>query len=84
MALFEEIRRRNVHRVALAYVAGAWLIVQVAETMLPVFGLEPEALRIVVIKEDLSHIDFNPPLPPEVIAEVERMRAERARVGEGS
>jgi hypothetical protein len=28
-------------------------------------------------EEDLSHIKFDPPLPPEVVAEVERMRAER-------
>lgn len=49
MPLFEEIRRRNVHRVALAYVAGAWLVVQVAETMLPVFGFDLEAMRIVVL-----------------------------------
>jgi hypothetical protein len=28
-------------------------------------------------KEDLSHIQFNPPLPPEVIQSIERMRAAR-------
>ena len=27
--------------------------------------------------DDLSHIKFNPPLPPEVIADIERMRASR-------
>lgn len=30
-----------------------------------------------VSTEDLSHIEFDPPLPPEVVAEVKRMRAER-------
>jgi hypothetical protein len=30
-----------------------------------------------VTREDLSHIEFNPPLPPEVVKEVERMRAAR-------
>jgi tetratricopeptide (TPR) repeat protein len=30
-----------------------------------------------VSKEDLSHIEFDPPLPPEVVAEVKRMRAKR-------
>ena len=49
MLLFDEIRRRNVHRVVLAYVAGAWLTLQVAETLLPAFGFEPEALRVVLI-----------------------------------
>jgi TolB-like protein len=49
MSLFEEVRRRNVHRVALAYVAGAWLIVQVSETLMPAFDFEPEVLRVIVI-----------------------------------
>jgi TolB-like protein len=48
MSLFDEVRRRNVHRVALAYVAGAWLVIQVAETLSPVFGFEQQALRPVV------------------------------------
>ena len=32
-----------------------------------------------VIEEDLSHIQFNPLLPPEVVEEVKRVRAERER-----
>ena len=39
---------------------------------------QPFLERNGVTKEDLSGIEFNPPLPPEVVAEVERMRAERA------
>jgi TolB-like protein len=35
--MFEELRQRNVHRVALAYLAGAWLLVQVVETLTPAF-----------------------------------------------
>lgn len=31
MSFFDEIRRRNVHRVAIAYLAGAWLLIQVVE-----------------------------------------------------
>ena len=38
---------------------------------------QPFLERNGVTKEDLSHIEFDPPLPPEVVAEVERMRAER-------
>ena len=33
--MFEQLRQRNVHRVALAYLAGAWLLVQVVETLTP-------------------------------------------------
>jgi len=49
MFLWSEIRRRNVHRVAIAYVAAAWLLIQVAETLFPVFGLSDVAIRAVVI-----------------------------------
>jgi TolB-like protein/Tfp pilus assembly protein PilF len=49
MSLWGEIRRRNVHRVAIAYVAAAWLLIQVAETLFPVFGLPDAAIRVVVI-----------------------------------
>jgi len=49
MSLWGEIRRRNVHRVALAYVAAAWLLIQIAETLFPVFGLSDMAIRTVVI-----------------------------------
>jgi TolB-like protein/Tfp pilus assembly protein PilF len=47
--MWGEIRRRNVHRVAIAYVAAAWLLIQVAETLFPVFGLSDRAIRAVVI-----------------------------------
>jgi hypothetical protein len=49
MSLWGEIRRRNVHRVAIAYVAAAWLLIQVVETLFPVFGLSESAVRAVVI-----------------------------------
>ena len=47
--MWGEIRRRNVHRVAITYVAAAWLLIQVTETLFPVFGLSDVALRAVVI-----------------------------------
>lgn len=49
MTIWGEIRRRNVHRVAIAYVAAAWLLIQVVETLFPVFGLSDAAIRVVVI-----------------------------------
>jgi TolB-like protein len=49
MSLFAELKRRNVFRVGAAYVAVAWLIIQVVETLFPVFGLGDGAIRIVVI-----------------------------------
>lgn len=47
--LFSELKRRNVFRVAIAYLAGSWLLVQVAETLFPVFGLSDAIFRLIVI-----------------------------------
>ena len=49
MALFSELKRRNVLRVAAAYVAVSWLVIQVTETLFPVFGLSDGAIRAIVI-----------------------------------
>lgn len=49
MKLLAELKRRNVLRVGLAYLAGAWLLIQVTETLFPVFGLSDAAVRVVVI-----------------------------------
>jgi TolB-like protein len=49
MSLFHELNRRNVFRVGAAYVAVAWLIIQVAETIFPLFGFGDKPARIVVI-----------------------------------
>jgi len=49
MSLWSEIRRRNVHRVALGYAAAVWLLIQIVETLFPVFGLSENAIRVIVI-----------------------------------
>lgn len=49
MSLFAELKRRNVLRAAAAYVAVGWLLVQVAETTFPAFGLSDAALRALII-----------------------------------
>ncbi len=49
MSLIPELQRRNVIRVATAYVVAAWLIIQVAETTFPVFGFSANAVRVVII-----------------------------------
>jgi len=48
MSLFSELKRRNVLRVAAAYLAGAWLLVEVSETLFSIYGLPETAARIVV------------------------------------
>ncbi|GAB2664779.1 tetratricopeptide repeat protein [Arenimonas aestuarii] len=46
---FAELRRRNVIRMAGLYLVGAWLVVQVAETLLPAFGVPDWVLRAIII-----------------------------------
>ncbi len=49
MSFFADLKRRNVFRVAAAYVVVGWLIIQVVETVFPAFGFDDAAVRIVVI-----------------------------------
>ena len=58
-SFFSELKRRNVARMAGLYLVGAWLIVQVAGTVLPMFGAPDWLPRTVVI---LLAIGFIPAL----------------------
>jgi len=49
LSLFKELKRRNVLRVGAAYLVGAWLLIQVAEILIPLFGFGDTPVRIVVI-----------------------------------
>jgi hypothetical protein len=49
LRFFEELKRRNVFRVGLAYVVTAWLVIQVVETIFPAFGFGDAAVRTAVI-----------------------------------
>jgi len=49
MSIISELQRRNVIRVAMAYVAVAWLVVQVLDTLAPLFGISDDTARIIVI-----------------------------------
>jgi len=49
MSLISELKRRNVIRMAGLYLVGAWLIAQVAETILPAFEVPNWVMRAIVI-----------------------------------
>jgi len=49
LSLFNELNRRNVFRIGAAYVVGAWLLIQVTETIFPLFGFGDTPARLVVI-----------------------------------
>ena len=48
-SVFAELKRRNVIRMAGLYLVGAWLLVQVAGTLLPMFGAPAWMPRSVVV-----------------------------------
>lgn len=49
MSFIQELKRRNVLRVGIAYAVTSWLLIQVADTVFPLFGFSEEPARIVVI-----------------------------------
>ena len=49
MWLFTELKRRNVFRVSAAYAVASWLLIQVAETIFPLFGFSESPARVVVV-----------------------------------
>ncbi len=49
MSFVEELKRRNVFRVAIAYLALAWLLIEIADTLFPVFDAPEWYLRLLVI-----------------------------------
>lgn len=49
MSLFAELQRRNVHRAAAFYAASAWLLVQVATQVFPLFHVPEWMLRWIVV-----------------------------------
>ncbi len=54
-----ELKRRNVSRTAITYVAAAWLLIEVADTTFPRFGIDDSAVRNVIV---LLAIGFIPAL----------------------
>ena len=46
---FAELKRRNVYKVAVAYIVAAWLLIQVATQLFPFFEIPNWAVRLVVL-----------------------------------
>ena len=55
-SFFDELKRRNVIRMAGLYLVGAWLLIQVASTVLPTFEVPGWALRGLIITLALGFI----------------------------
>ncbi len=62
MSLVAELQHSNVLRVAIAHVAGAWLLIQIADTLFPISGVGDAALRIVVaVLVAPLYVSYRPP-----------------------
>ena len=48
-SFFEEMKRRHVWRVAIAYAVTAWLLLQVASVVLPTFGTPAWVLKMLIV-----------------------------------
>jgi TolB-like protein len=53
MKIWQELRRRRVFRLTGLYVVGAWLVVQVADIVLPAWALPETAMRYLIIAATL-------------------------------
>ena len=49
MSLFAELKRRNVLRVAIAYMAAAWMLIQIADIIFPRLGLSDTAVTNTIL-----------------------------------
>jgi hypothetical protein len=48
-SFFSELRRRNVYKVAIAYVVGGWALAQGIAQVFPVFDVSNFAIRLIVL-----------------------------------
>ena len=49
MSLFDELKRRNVFRVGIAYLIGSWLVIQVADIVLENIGAPPWVMKAILL-----------------------------------
>jgi len=48
VSLFAELKRRNVLRVGVAYLAASWLLIQILETLFPIYDVDETSIQVVV------------------------------------
>lgn len=54
MSFFGELRRRNVFRMGIAYLAAVWVLIEVADTLVPIIGAPPWILQALVFSGALG------------------------------
>jgi len=56
LSFIGELKRRNVLRAGTVYIVSSWLLIQVAETIFPLFGFDDTPARLVVIVLSIGFI----------------------------
>jgi TolB-like protein/Flp pilus assembly protein TadD len=54
----QELRNRNIPRVALAYLVTSWLVIQIADTIMPNLGFSNEAVKTVIVIAAAGFLPF--------------------------
>ena len=57
MGLWDELKRRNVVKVGVAYLALAWFVIQLTDTVVPTLNL-PESLNAIILYISLVGFPF--------------------------
>ena len=57
--LFEELKRRNVIRVAFAYLIAAWWLLQVTDILVPILVLPATAARFVFLLGQVASVGYD-------------------------
>ena len=56
MSLFTELKRRNVFKVATAYVVVGWLLTEISTTLLPTFGAPDWVAKVIIFVFALAFV----------------------------
>lgn len=56
MSLFTELKRRNVFKVATAYLVVGWLLVEIATTLLPTLGAPDWVAKAIIFLFALAFV----------------------------
>jgi TolB-like protein/Tfp pilus assembly protein PilF len=58
VSLIKELKKRNIPRVAVAYLVTSWLVIQISDTIFPNIGLTADAVTMVIVISAVGFVPF--------------------------